>query len=124
MRVSAHSLDESTTVPVTGDLDALSVTELLSVLEDVVRSSRRVVMDLSELRTIDSAGVKTLMRADRTLRAQGGVLEIDGACAQPLAMFRLVRLDRMLTQPRSSRTSADDPLQRLSSPAWDRSERE
>ena len=25
------------------------------------------------------------------------VLEIDGACAQPLAMFRLVRLDRMLT---------------------------
>ena len=98
MRVSAHSLDQSTTVHIAGELDALSVTELLSVLDEVVRSSRRVVMDLSQLRTIDSAGVKTLVRADRALRAQGGALEIDGACAQPLAIFRLVKLDRMLTQ--------------------------
>jgi hypothetical protein len=32
------------------------------------------------------------------LRAQGGALEIDGAGAQPLAVFRLMKLDRMLTR--------------------------
>jgi anti-sigma B factor antagonist len=98
MRVSADSLDESTTIRIAGELDALSVTELMPVLDDVVRSSRRVVMDLSELRTIDSAGLKTLVRADRRLRAQGGALEIDGAGAQPLAVFRLMKLDRLLTR--------------------------
>ena len=108
MRVSAASLDESTTVRIAGDLDALSVSELRLVLDDVVRGSRRVVMDLSELRSIDSTGVKTLVCADRTLRAQGGALEIDGACAQPLAIFRLVKLDRMLTQARGPRRS-DQP---------------
>jgi anti-anti-sigma factor len=108
MRVSADSLDESTTIRIAGELDALSVTELMPVLDGLVRSSRRVVIDLSELRTIDSAGVKSLIRADRSLRALGGALEIDGAGAQPLAMFRLVKLDRMLTQPRAPHTS-DQP---------------
>ena len=98
MRVSADSLDESTTIRIAGELDALSVTELMPVLDGVVRRGRRVVVDLSELRTIDSAGLKTLIRADRTLRAQGGALEIDGAGAQPLAVFRLMKLDRMLTR--------------------------
>ena len=107
MRISAHLVDESATVRIAGDLDALSVREVLPVLDRVVRGSRRVVIDLSELRGIDSAGVKTLARADRTLRAHGGTLEIDGACAQPLAIFRLVRLDRLLTQARSPRISAD-----------------
>jgi anti-sigma B factor antagonist len=107
MRITASQMGGSATVRLAGELDALTVRDLLPVLDEVVRGSRRVVMDLSELRAIDSAGVKTLARADRTLRAHGGALEIDGACAQPLALFRLVRLDRMLTQRPGPRTSAD-----------------
>ena len=54
------------------------------------------MVDLSRLHTIDSAGVGTLVSLYKSVRAQGGSVTITGLQDQPLAIFRLLKLDRTL----------------------------
>jgi anti-sigma B factor antagonist len=55
-----------------------------------------VEVDLSNLRLIDSSGVGALVSLYKRAHAQGSNVEIRGLRDQPLAIFRLLRLDRVL----------------------------
>lgn len=58
-----------------GELDFASGESLSSALADVVaRSPNRVVVDLTELRFIDSSGVKMLLAAATAIEADGGAM--------------------------------------------------
>jgi anti-sigma B factor antagonist len=52
-------------------------------------------VDLSELRLIDSSGVGVLVSLYKRVRANGGDVRFEGATAQPLVIFKLLRLDRV-----------------------------
>jgi len=81
-----------------GELDALSATDLRPELDKLVNSRpRRVNVDLSRLRMIDSSGVGALVSVYKRVRAQGGDVVVSGLQDQPLAIFRLLRLDRVMT---------------------------
>jgi anti-sigma B factor antagonist len=85
---------------VTGSLDALTVSELVPLLDDLLQGpENRWVLDLSQLRMIDSTGVGTIIYAYKKLRDRAGTLSIEGATAQPLAILRLMRLDRVFGPP-------------------------
>jgi anti-sigma B factor antagonist len=71
-----------------GELDALSVVELRPIIGQVV--------DLSRLRLIDSSGVGAIVALFKVVREYGGNLVVDGVRDQPLAILRLLRLDRVL----------------------------
>ena len=77
-----------------GQLDALSAAELRPALDRLVSDGRRdVVVDLSELRMIDSSGVGALVGLYKRVRAGGGDVRFVGVTSQPLVIFRLLRLD-------------------------------
>jgi anti-sigma B factor antagonist len=79
-----------------GELDAVSVSELRPELDGLVsKRPRRVEVDLSRLRMVDSSGVGALVSLYKRVRAQGGA--VVGLLDQPLAIFRLLRLDRVMT---------------------------
>ena len=79
---------------VRGQLDALSAPELRPALDRLVSDGRRdVVVDLSELRMIDSSGVGALVGLYKRVRAGGGDVRFVGVTSQPLVIFRLLRLD-------------------------------
>jgi anti-sigma B factor antagonist len=86
-----------TRVYIEGVLDAVTVTEVRPSLEAAVaRQPRRVVVDLSRLRLIDSCGVGALVAIYKKARANDTSFAVAGANQQPLAILKLLNLDRVL----------------------------
>jgi len=82
---------------VEGELDATSVVELRPLIGRVGEERPlQVTVDLSSLRLIDSSGVGAIVALFKTVRAYGGTLNVLGVRDQPLAIFRLLHLDRVL----------------------------
>ncbi|HVR61392.1 MAG TPA: STAS domain-containing protein [Polyangia bacterium] len=86
-----------TRVFIEGVLDAVTVSEVRPSLEAVVAErSKRVVVDLSRLRLIDSCGVGALVAIYKKARANDTSFAVSGANQQPLAVLKLLNLDRVL----------------------------
>lgn len=79
-----------------GNLDAVTAPDLRPVIGELADKAERVVVDLSELELIDSSGVAALVSLFKKLRARGGEMSLRGARDQPLAILKLLRLDRVL----------------------------
>src|SRR6516164_9217888 len=91
-------VDEGTTtlLRIEGALDALSTPELRPTIEALIEAKcSQVQVDLSKLRLIDSSGVGALISLYKRMRAHGGKLVITGLHDQPLAIFKLLRLERI-----------------------------
>jgi anti-sigma B factor antagonist len=88
--------DHVTELRIAGSLDAMSTPELRPVIDAIVAEKRKkVIVDVGGLRLIDSSGVGAIVSLYKRLRAQGGEVEVTGLRDQPLAIFRLLRLDRV-----------------------------
>ena len=80
-----------------GQLDAVSVPDLRVELDKLVAARPRTVeVDLSALRMIDSSGVGALVSLYKRVRAKGGKVVLKGVRDQPLAIFQLLQLDRLM----------------------------
>ena len=92
-----HSISDdgqTTLLRIRGELDALSAPELRPALDRLVdQRTPDVAVDLSELRLIDSSGVGALVSLYKRVRANGGTVRFTGVTAQPLVIFKLLRLD-------------------------------
>jgi anti-sigma B factor antagonist len=88
---------ESVELTIAGDLDVTTIEDLKPMLVRIVaRRPWRVELELSRLRMIDSVGVGTLLGFYKRLRAYGCHVSLSGLREQPLAVFRLLRLDQRL----------------------------
>lgn len=87
---------EETLLAIGGSLDAMTAPELGSVIDDLVSGGvQRVRVDLEKLELIDSSGVAALVGLYKRIRSQGGRVTVEGAKDQPLAIFKLLRMDRV-----------------------------
>lgn len=87
---------DDTTLTIDGTLDAVTAPELRPVLDALVAENRKkIVVDLASLRLIDSSGVGVLVSLFKRVRAYGGEVNLVGLRDQPLAIFKLLRLDRV-----------------------------
>jgi anti-sigma B factor antagonist len=83
-----------------GQLDAVSAGDLRLELDKLVATRPRAVeVDLSSLRLIDSSGVGALVSLYKRVKQQGGSVVINGIRDQPLAIFQLLKLDRLMLRP-------------------------
>jgi anti-sigma B factor antagonist len=90
-----HAADE-TRVLVRGMLDVNTAPGLAEIVDELIAERRkRVVVDLSTLDIIDSSGVAVLVKLYKGVRAGGGQVQITGARDQPLAIFKLLRMDKV-----------------------------
>lgn len=82
---------------ITGSLDALTVRDIRPVVDAVVADNpKRVTIDLAELSMIDSSGVGALVSLFKRIKAAGGEVLIVSARDQPLAVLKLLKLDKVL----------------------------
>lgn len=94
MNYSRTDVANATFLRVQGELDALTAPELRPALDRLVSDCREdITVDLSELRLIDSSGVGALVGLYKRVRANGGTVRFVGVTAQPLVIFKLLRLD-------------------------------
>jgi len=97
MILSRADHGDSTILRLQGVLDAVSAANVRPMLDALLAEERNnVVLELSELRLIDSTGVGTIVALYKQMRRRGGQVTVVGLRDQPLAVFRLLQLDRAL----------------------------
>jgi anti-sigma B factor antagonist len=81
---------------VRGSLDINSAPALAEEIDKIVATRpSKVVVDLSMLDLIDSSGVAALVKLYKGVRNASGAMTISGARDQPLAIFKLLRMDKV-----------------------------
>ena len=86
----------ATTVRITGEFDASTAPLVRNDIDGVVDAKPpKVVLDLSQLRLIDSTGVGAIVSLFKRTRANGGAFEVKGLSGQPHSIFEVLRLDRV-----------------------------
>jgi anti-sigma B factor antagonist len=84
------------TLSVRGSLDINSAPALAEEIDKIVATKpAKVECDLSSLDLIDSSGVAALVKLYKGVRSVGGAVSITGARDQPLAIFKLLRMDKV-----------------------------
>ncbi len=97
--LSREDTGTETLVRLEGSFDALSTPAARLALDTLVTDQRSpVAIDMSALRMIDSSGVGAVVSLYKRIRAQGGRITVQGLNGQPLAIFQLLRLDRLLAK--------------------------
>jgi anti-sigma B factor antagonist len=97
MHFSTSTTDGVATLRIVGELDAVTAPDLRPSVEALLaKRPARVVVDVSELRLIDSCGVGGLVLLYKKVKEYGGVVTIHGLSNQPAAIFKLLHLDRVL----------------------------
>jgi anti-sigma B factor antagonist len=96
MKFSRADNGAETTIHIGGALDAMTAPELRPTIDELVQERRAtVVVDLSALDLIDSSGVAVIVSLYKRVRAAGGEVRVTGVRDQPLAIFKLLRMDRV-----------------------------
>jgi anti-sigma B factor antagonist len=89
-------LPDSIALRIGGTLDVLTAPTLSLEIERIVEQrQQKVSVDLSKLDLIDSSGVAALVALYKRVRAIGGKVIVTGARDQPLAIFKLLRMDKV-----------------------------
>lgn len=87
---------DATTLVVRGSLDINTAAQLGEEVDRIVGDRPALVkVDLSGLDLIDSSGVAALVKLYKGVRGNGGNVMISGARDQPLAIFKLLRMDKV-----------------------------
>ncbi|HEY6173480.1 MAG TPA: STAS domain-containing protein [Kofleriaceae bacterium] len=90
------SIDDETTLVVRGSLDINSAPALSEEIDRIVATRpSKVVVDLATLDLIDSSGVAALVKLYKGVRNIEGDFSVTGARDQPLAIFKLLRMDKV-----------------------------
>jgi anti-sigma B factor antagonist len=88
-------------VAVAGEVDIATVTRLRERLFELAASGRPLVVDLDQVRFIDSAGLAALVGAARRAAAHGASLQAVCARSRTRQLFRLTGLDGQIPLART-----------------------
>ena len=97
MQISARHTDNTTIFDVTGDIDLANSPEVRKALLREVREKRtpRVVMNLSQVRYIDSSGVASLvegLKASRDVNSRFILFGLSASAREVLQLSRLLKI--------------------------------
>jgi anti-sigma B factor antagonist len=91
-----QSTNNETRLIVRGSLDINSAPVLSEEIDRIIAAKPpKVAVDLAALDLIDSSGVAALVKLYKGIRHGGGEIAILGARDQPLAIFKLLRMDKV-----------------------------
>ena len=97
MQIAIRKLDQMTLVDVSGDIDLSTSPELRKVLLQEMRELRtpRVVLNLTNVRYVDSSGVASLLeglKASRDLRSRFIMYGLNAKVTQVLQLSKLLNV--------------------------------
>ena len=96
MDYSIEPAGDQIRISVNGDLDAAMVQDMRAAVDEFVGDSRTLVIDLSRVDFIDSAGVGLIVRAYKARQAAKAAMAIVGASGQPKELLRTTQIDRLI----------------------------
>lgn len=107
MVVSEENDNDVSVIELNGRLDAGSAKSVLAGIKELVKRNRlKIILDMSGVEFIDSAGVGILLASYRAVDAKGGALKICAIQNQVESIFSLTRLSEFF-EVFSDRASAE-----------------
>jgi anti-sigma B factor antagonist len=96
MKCLRTDLENELRLQIDGALDALTARDVRPVFDQVVEEKPKLVtIDLEGLTLIDSSGVGAIVSLFKRVKADGGQVVVVRAQDQPLAVLKLLKLDRI-----------------------------
>ena len=96
MNCTRTDTENETRLLLEGALDALTAPEIRPIFDKVVADKRRkVALDLAKVTMIDSSGVGAIVSLFKRVKADGGQMQVVNAKDQPLAVLKLLKLDKV-----------------------------
>ncbi|HEY3821724.1 MAG TPA: STAS domain-containing protein [Polyangiaceae bacterium] len=96
MKCLRTDLQNELRLKIEGALDALTARDVRPIFDQVVADKpRRVTIDFEGLTLIDSSGVGAIVSLFKRVKADGGQVVVVRAQDQPLAVMKLLKLDRI-----------------------------
>ena len=97
LRIDATLEEDTWTIRLSGELDLGNSEQLDAALLDAEASdATRILLDVDELRFIDSTGLRVILRATRRAERTGDRLRVTRGKGYVADMFRLTALDRTI----------------------------
>jgi len=91
-----NKTNSETKLTIRGSLDINNAPSLAEEIDKILATRpAKVDVDLAALDLIDSSGVAALVKLYKGVRSGGGAVKIVGARDQPLAIFKLLRMDKV-----------------------------
>lgn len=98
MKITTESGSQCGIIKLAGEIDLCCTPELRNALgSEAATRPETLIVDLSEVTFIDSSGLSALIECWRNMREQGGTLVITGAKGEVLEVFRLTRIDNLIS---------------------------
>lgn len=97
VRTVDSAADPYTLVTLSGEADVTNSGALHDVLDaEVAKQPRMMVIDLGELRFMDSSALHVILRANRSMDRHGGVLALARPAETVARMLRLTAADQLI----------------------------
>lgn len=94
--VRTETADDRCTLFLLGELDLSSVAVLQEARRDASKMARDLTLDLSDLRFLDSSGLREILQADAEARSNGHTLSLRGGQPNVMRVFQISGLvDRL-----------------------------
>jgi len=96
MEITTEKSDNVAIATLVGDhLDASNADEFKRDMAPLLEANPRLILDLSDVRFLDSAGLGALLSALRKLSADGGDLKLIGVSQPVRSVFQITRMHRI-----------------------------
>lgn len=96
MKCTRTDNDTESRLELEGALDALTTPEIRPIFDKILADKRKkVTVDIANVTMIDSSGVGAVVSLFKRVKAEGGEVKVVGAKDQPLAVLKLLKLDRV-----------------------------
>lgn len=97
MELTGETFDDVSLIRIDCDhIDASNVEDFKASMRDVLTESRRLVLDFTDVRFLDSAALAALLWILRNVETHGGDVRLCRAAPQVRAVLELVRLDQLI----------------------------
>ena len=84
------------TVKITGDLDTNTKTEAEAVLVEEAKTHESLIIDMSGVNYISSAGIRVLRKTYMTLYKKGGKMKMQNITENVMSVLKMTGVDDMI----------------------------
>ncbi|MFP4194961.1 MAG: STAS domain-containing protein [Desulfosalsimonas sp.] len=97
MKLKSEKTEDVLVIRVIADaLDAANALEFKTEISPLLKTSKKVALDMNRVKFMDSSGVGAMLSCVRTLHEENGELKLFNLKDQLVQLFKLVRLDRII----------------------------
>ena len=96
MDIKKTAYDGAMTVSVSGRLESMTAPQLDAEIQALPEDVHELIMEISELEYVSSAGLRVFLLAHKKMKSRGGMMKISGANASVKKVFDITGFSPIL----------------------------